>query len=76
MVKTYELKTIAIGCGEYSFFYLREKNDINGNSRYRVFIIDPDAPAVYESIFKCYESQIPDRVTAFIENTIGVTLPF
>ena len=50
------------------FFYLREKNDINGNPRFRVFISDPDAPAIYETIFKCYESQIPERVKMFIEN--------
>lgn len=76
MLKMHDLKTVVIGCASFSFFYLREKNDANGNPRYRVYIIDPDGPAAHETIFKCYESQIPDRVEKFIENTIGVTVPF
>lgn len=75
-MKKYDLKTVVIACNEYSYFYIREKNDINGNSRYRVYIIDPDGPAVYNTIFKCYENQLSECVTAFIENEIGVTLPF
>lgn len=75
-MKQYELKSVVIACNEYSFFYVREKNDVNGNPRYRVFIIDPDGPAAHETIFKCYHSQIPERVTAFIENKIGITVPF
>lgn len=75
-MKIYDLKNITIACNDYSFFYQREKNDVNGNPRYRVFIIDPDGPAAHETIFKCYESQISERVTAFIENEIGVTIPF
>lgn len=76
MLKMHDLKSVIIGGCEFTFFYLREKNDVNGNPRYRVYIIDPDGPAVHETIFKCYESQIPDRVTAFIEFEIGVTIPF
>lgn len=53
------------------FFYIREKNDINGNPRYRVFISDPDASVIYETIFKCYEFQISERVKAFIETKGG-----
>lgn len=74
--KMHDLKAVIIGGCEFSYFYQREKNDVNGNPRYRVYIIDPDAPAVHESIFKCYECQIPDRVTAYIEFTIGVAVPF
>ena len=75
-MKIHDLNSVVIACNEYSFFYVREKNDINGNGRFRVYIIDPDGPAAHETIFKCYESQIPERVTAFIENVIGVTVPF
>lgn len=75
-MKKHDLKSVVIACNEYSFFYVREKNDVNGNARYRVFIIDPDGPAVYETILRCYESAIPERVAAFIENVTGVTVPF
>lgn len=32
--------------------------------------------AVYETFIKCYEFQIPERVEAFIENEIGISVPF
>ena len=76
MLKNHDLKTAVIAGYEYSFFYTREKNDINGNPRYRVFIIDPDGPAVYETILKCYECHIPERVATFIDSTLGIKLPF
>mgnify|MGYP003297940028 CR=1 FL=1 len=70
------LKKATIDHCEFTYFYTREKNDVNGNPRYRVYIIDPDGPAAYETIFKCYESQIPERVTAYINSQIGFTIPF
>lgn len=76
MLKTHELKTTKANYETVSFFYIREKNDVNGNPRFRVFILDNDTPTVYETVFKCYESQIPERVTAHIENQIGVNVPF
>jgi hypothetical protein len=75
-MKIHDLKAVIIGGCEFQYFYTREKNDVNGNARYRVYIIDPDGPAVHESIFKCYESQLTERVTAFIEFQIGVHVPF
>jgi hypothetical protein len=75
-MKIHDLKNISIACNDYSFFYIREKNDVNGNPRYRVYIIDPDGPAVHETIFKCYESQISGRVESIIENEIGIAIPF
>ena len=75
-MKMHDLKSIVIGGNCFSFFYLREKNDVNGNARFRVYIIDPDGPAVHETIFKCYESQLSERVSAYIEFTIGVNVPF
>lgn len=76
MNKIHNLKTVVIDHNSFDFFYIRIQCDKCGNSRFRVFIIDPDGPAVHETIFKCQEFQIPDRVAAFIENTIGVTVPF
>lgn len=75
-MKMHSLKTTKANFETVSFFYLREKNDVNGNPRYRVFILDSETPTVYETIFKCYESQIPERVTMYIENQIGVNVPF
>ena len=66
-MKTHELNTVIVDHIAYDYFYSKEKKDINGNSRFRVYIIDPDAPAVYETIFKCYESQIKEYVIMFIE---------
>ena len=76
MKKQHELNAVVIDGQRYEYFAIRERNDLNGNPRYRVFIIDPDGPAVHESIFKCYESQIPERVQSYIEYEIGVMVPF
>lgn len=65
-MKTYDLYQTIANYETVSYFYKREKNDINGNPRFRVYIIDP-AGAVYENIFKCYESQLKERVSTFIE---------
>lgn len=76
MLKVHNLKTTKANFETVSFFYIREKCDACGNSRFRVYILDSETPAVYETIFKCQEFQIPERVTAYIENQIGVTIPF
>ena len=68
-MKMYDLKTVVINHIAINYFYTREKNDINGNPRFRVFIMDPDANAVYVKIFKTYESLIPERVRAFMEES-------
>ena len=54
MTKTHDLKTVVVNHIAFNYFYTREKNDVNGNPRYRVYIIDSDGPAVYERIFKTY----------------------
>lgn len=68
MNKIHNLKTVVINNNAFDFFYIRIQCDQCGNSRFRVFIIDPDGPAVHETIFKCQEFQIRDRVKTFVEN--------
>lgn len=75
-MKKYELHTVNANYEPVSYFYIREKNDVNGNPRYRVYIIDPEVSRVYEIMLKCYNSQIADRVRDHIENQIGVNIPF
>lgn len=71
MKKSHDLKTVVVNpIMAVNYFYTREKNDVNGNPRFRVFIIDPDGPAVYETIFKTYEGLIADHVRRFIEEAI------
>ena len=67
MTKSHDLKMAIVNNLSINYFYAREKNDRNGNPRYRVWIIDPDGPAVYETIFKTYEGLIKDHVKNFIE---------
>ena len=67
MTKTHDLKTVYYNCMAVNYFYQREKNDRNGNPCFRVFIIDPEGTAVYETIFKTYEGLIADQVKRFIE---------
>ena len=69
MTKTHDLKTVIINHISINYFYTREKNDINGNPRYRAFIIDPEGPAVYERVFKTYS--VEDSVINYIENHLA-----
>ena len=68
MQKIHDLKTIVCDGIAINYFSTREKNDINGNPRFKVFIIDPDTSAIYETIFKGYDSQIKSHVIQFIES--------
>ena len=72
MLKMHHLKTVRIDGLAIEFFYTKEKADQNGNPRFKVYVIDPDAPAVYETIVKCYESQIKEHVTSFIERAAAI----
>lgn len=69
MTKTHDLKTVIINHTAINYFYTREKNDVNGNPRYRVFIIDPEGPAVYERIFKTY--CVESSIVNFIERELA-----
>ena len=50
-----------------SYFCKREKHSVNGAPRFRVFIIDPDGGAVYETIFTGYGRIVPQLVADYIE---------
>lgn len=67
MKKQHSLNTVVVDNIAIQYFYTKEKRDVNGNSRFRVYIMDPDAPVIYERIFKCYESQIPECVAVFVD---------
>jgi hypothetical protein len=67
MLKTYDLKTTRANHESVPFFYRREKNDINGNPRFRVYFIDSETSTVYETILRCYEFEIAARITRIIE---------
>ena len=67
MKKQHSLNTVVVDHIAIQYFYSKEKRDVNGNSRFRVYIMDPDAPVIYERIFKCYESQIPECVAVFVD---------
>lgn len=68
MLKMHDLKTTIANNERVSFFYLRLKNDVNGNPRFRVFILDSDTATAYETVFNCYESQLSEMVAHHIEN--------
>lgn len=70
MINTYNLKTVKANYETISYFYKREKCDACGNSRFRVYILDSDAPIVYEKIFKCQEFQIQQCVINFVEISV------
>lgn len=66
MIKARAWHTLTHNYETITYFYNREKNDINGNPRYKVFILDPDG-VVYEMIFKCYEEDIESRIITLLE---------
>ncbi len=66
-MKLHDLKTVVVDHSVVQYFYTKEKNDRNGNPRYRIYIIDPDGPAVYETIARTYDGLIPAYVKKFVE---------
>ena len=71
MLKIHHLKTVRTSGLAISYFYTKENADRNGNPRFKVYIMDPDAPAVYETIVKGYECQIEEHVISFIETAVA-----
>ena len=67
MQKIHDLQTVVIDGIAINYFFKKEKNDRNGNPRFKIFIFDPEGPAIYETIFHCYDGQIKERVISFIE---------
>lgn len=67
-MKIHDLKSAVIDSIAINYFYTRNKNDINGNPRFTVYIMDPDTAAIYETVFKGYDSQIKNHVIQFIES--------
>mgnify|MGYP003304106241 FL=1 len=72
MIKTHDLKTLVINSVSFNYFFKKEKNDRCGNPRYRVWIIDPDGPAVYERIFVtyCLESTLANYIENYLEEDL------
>lgn len=65
-VKTYAWLSTTVNYETVQYFYICDSMDRNGNTVWRVFIIDPDG-LVYETKFKCYVSQIEEKVISFCE---------
>lgn len=68
MKKYHDLKTVVINHIAINYFYTREKNDACGNPRYRVFILDSEAPSVIETIAKTY--CLESWIKSFVEKGI------
>ena len=71
-MKKYELFRIDMAYDSVHYFYKKEKNDINGNSRFRVWFFDPDGFEVYEKVFTCYEKQLSDVIQNYIDRVSEV----
>lgn len=69
MRKAYDLKTVIIDNIAVNYFYTKEKTDRNGNPRYRVFMLDSEAPAVYEKIFCTYN--LESSIKHFLEGLLN-----
>ena len=67
MKKFHDLHTITINDQSVYYFYTREKNDRNGNSRYKIYIINPKNNTVTETTAQVYECFIPDIVKNRVE---------
>ncbi len=66
-MKMHELKSVIANGWRVDYFAVREKNDVNGNPRFRVWIIDESS--VIERVFKTYN--LEDSIINFIEKGIA-----
>lgn len=69
-MKTHKLHTVTAHGLTIAYFYTKEKRDRNGNSRFRVYMIDTETSTVYERVITTYESQIPAVIMANIESGV------
>jgi hypothetical protein len=75
-MRTHDLKSVVINGNEYKWFYYLEKVLPSGKSRCQVFILDPDGPAVYQTVIRSYLCVLHIDVKHYIEYKMGVTIPF
>lgn len=71
MLKIHDVKTAVFDGRRVQYFWKREKNTINGAPRYRVYIIDNDAPAVYETIITDYRGVTAETIERIIAENGG-----
>lgn len=66
----HDLKFVVVDNVRFTYFATREKNDRNGNPRYKVFLIDPDGGAVFENIFTTYnvEATMKNHIEEILYN--------
>lgn len=69
-MKNHKLHTVHAHGLTIAYFYTKEKRDRNGNSRFRVYMIDTETNTVYERVITTYESQIPAVIMANIESGV------
>ncbi len=69
-MKTHKLHKLHAHGVTIQYFYTKEKRDRNGNSRFRVYMIDTETDTVHERIFTTYESLIPSVIMANIESGV------
>lgn len=69
-MKVYDLYSYTAAGIEHKYFFIREKNDRNGNPRYRFFIQDPPAGAMLEKVMQSYRPHEDARY--FIDKLRGV----
>lgn len=62
MAKRHYLHFLSDEDNRFSYFYTKEKRDRNGNSRYRIYVIDAETGMIDEFVSTCYECQILDIV--------------
>lgn len=67
MKKAHDLHQITINGAPVYYFYTREKNDRNGNSRYKIHIIDTKNNTVTETTAQAYECQLSEIVKNRVE---------
>ena len=67
MKKYHELKNVIIDGEKLNYFYTKEKRDVNGNARFRVYMFCGSGDLVIETILKTYESQLPEAIKHFIK---------
>lgn len=73
MTKFYSLETIVTDKITIHYFYYRESNDRNGNSRYSVFIINPTTNEVTVKLVQTYD--VTDWVRSYIESPQYIKTP-